>query len=57
VAAILGERDFLRGIGAPADADIEIRLELMHAPAPPRSVFRAEVDVPLVRRAIAESAA
>jgi ATP-dependent helicase HrpB len=57
VAAILGERDFLRGIGAPADADIEIRLELMHAPAPPRSVFGAEVDVPLVRRAIAESAA
>jgi ATP-dependent helicase HrpB len=57
VAAILGERDFLRGTGAPADADIEIRLELMHAPAPPRSVFGAEVDVPLVRRAIAESAA
>jgi ATP-dependent helicase HrpB len=57
VAAILEERDFLRGIGGVADADIGLRLDLLRAPRSSEVVHGAEVDVALVRRIASESAA
>ncbi len=55
IAAILAERDFVRGNGGPADADIGIRLELLHAPVRRAAVHGAEVDVALARRIATES--
>lgn len=57
IGAILEERDFVRGIGGPADADIGIRLELLRAPAARAAVRGAEVDIALARRIATESAA
>ena len=56
IAAILEERDFLRGIGGPADADLGIRLELLRSPSR-LAVRGAEVDTALARRIATESAA
>ncbi|MEO8946418.1 MAG: ATP-dependent helicase HrpB [Gemmatimonadaceae bacterium] len=57
IACILEERDFLRGVSAPADADIDIRLEVLRARGAMRTIHGANVDVELVRRVAAESAA
>ncbi len=52
VAALLGERDILRGEGMPPDADIRLRLEVLHNRA-----YAANVEIAVVRRVAAESAA
>jgi len=57
IAAMLGERDFVRGVNGPADADIGIRLELLHAPTNTAALHGAQVDVGLLRRIATESAA
>ncbi len=57
IAAILEERDFLRGVGGPPDADIGIRLELLRAPTAREIVHGAEVDIALAKRIASESAA
>jgi len=57
IAAILGERDFVRGVDGPADADIGIRLELLHGPAGRVALHGAQVDGTLLRRIAAESTA
>ena len=54
VAAILGDRDFVRGVSGPADADIEIRLEVLRAQSRPPT-NNSEVDAAVVRRVAAES--
>ena len=54
IAAILEERDFVRGAGGPADADIEIRLDALRARSP-RAQGGFDVDVPLARKVAAES--
>ena len=54
IAALLEERDFIRGTSGPPDADIALRLEAMRAirrggtPA-------SDVDVPRARRVVAEA--
>ncbi len=53
VAALLGGRDILRGEGTPPDADIRLRLELLHNPPPDAG----NIDPALARRVVAESAA
>jgi ATP-dependent helicase HrpB len=57
IAAMLDERDFVRGLNGPADADIGIRLELLRAPSTHTALHGAQVDMPLLRRIAAESAA
>jgi ATP-dependent helicase HrpB len=57
IAAMLSERDFVRGTNGPADADIGIRLELLRPSGTRQSAFGAEVDVALARRIATESAA
>lgn len=57
IAAILEERDFVRGANGPPDADIEIRLELLRSPGSARAMHGVEVDVALARRVASESAA
>ena len=57
IAAILGERDFVRGVSGPADADIGIRLELLRRADAHQSAYGMEVDAPLARRIATESAA
>ena len=57
IAAILEERDFLRGVGGPASADIETRLELLRSPRPHSIVDGAEVDIDRLRRIRSEAAA
>jgi ATP-dependent helicase HrpB len=52
---MLEERDFLRGVNGPADADISIRLDVLHTPGPPETAHGAAVDVGLARRIITES--
>jgi ATP-dependent helicase HrpB len=56
IAAILEERDFVRGINGPADADIAIRLDAMHAPTQ-RAGHGFEIDVSGARRVATESSA
>lgn len=57
VAAMLEERDFLRGSGGPADADIGIRTDLLRSPASrAAAVHGAVVDDGLARRIATESA-
>jgi len=55
VAAIVEERDFVRGVGRPPDADIDIRLELLRSPTSARAMHGVEVDTALARRVAAES--
>jgi ATP-dependent helicase HrpB len=55
IAAILEERDFIRGTSGPADADIDIRLELLRRPSR-EGLHGAEVDGSLLRRIATESA-
>jgi ATP-dependent RNA helicase HrpB len=57
ISAILQERDFVRGTNGPADADIAIRLELLHSPDTRAAISGATVDIALVRRVATESAA
>jgi ATP-dependent helicase HrpB len=57
IAAMLGERDFVRGINGPADADIAIRLELLHARSKAAALHGAQIDTGLLQRVAAESAA
>jgi ATP-dependent helicase HrpB len=57
IAAILEERDFVRGVNGPPDADIEIRLELLRSPGSARAMHGMDADVALSRRVVAESAA
>lgn len=54
VAAILGDRDFVRGISGAPDADIEIRLEALRALSL-TSTNNPQVDATVVRRVAAES--
>ncbi len=56
IAAILGERDFVRSANGPPDADIEIRLEILRSPGAAGVMHGMEVDVSLARRVAAESA-
>ncbi len=60
LAALLADRDILRGEpGAPSDADIRLRLELLHGLArgerPPATVHGLRVDQGALRRALAEA--
>lgn len=61
IAALLGERDILRGEGMPPDADIRLRLDVLQhlsTGGPQRDVPHAAVlDVGLARRTVTESAA
>jgi len=57
IAAILGERDFVRGLNGPADADIGIRLELLRARTTRDASHGAQIDAALMRRIAAEGAA
>ena len=57
IAAMLEERDFVRGSNGPADADIGIRLELLRGRTTNNSVHDAQIDRALLRRITAESAA
>lgn len=57
IAALLGERDFVRGMNGPADADIGIRLELLRAPTNFNVAHGASVDRTLLRRIATESTA
>jgi ATP-dependent helicase HrpB len=57
IAAILTERDFVRSGSGPADADIEIRLEVLGALAEGRRIERESIDVALARRVAHESLA
>lgn len=57
VAALLEDRDFVRGVNGPADADIAIRLELLSSEMPHASVYHATVDHAVRRRIAAESKA
>lgn len=60
IAALLGERDILRGDGMPPDADIRLRLDALQHLAgggPVRDVQHgAMLDVGLARRVVTESA-
>ncbi len=56
VAALLGERDFLRGVSGPTDADIELRLAALRSDSS-HVVHGAQVDHTLRRRIRSESAA
>jgi ATP-dependent helicase HrpB len=55
IAAILEERDFVRGVNGPADADIGIRLDLLRSPN--ATAHGAEIDTAVARRVATESAA
>ncbi|HTI65295.1 MAG TPA: ATP-dependent helicase HrpB, partial [Gemmatimonadaceae bacterium] len=53
LAALLSDRDVLRGRDGPADSDLSLRLEALHHPASLHGA--AEVDRDLARRVRAES--
>jgi ATP-dependent RNA helicase HrpB len=55
IAAMLEERDFLRGVNRPADADIGVRLDILRAPAERETLHGDLVDVGLARRIVTES--
>ncbi|MDQ6737246.1 MAG: ATP-dependent helicase HrpB [Gemmatimonadota bacterium] len=57
IAALLAERDPVRGSNGPPDADIEIRLELLRASETDVRSAGAVVDAGLVRRIRVESSA
>ncbi|MDQ6829894.1 MAG: ATP-dependent helicase HrpB [Gemmatimonadota bacterium] len=50
IAALLAERDVLRGEGAPPDADVRIRLDLLRGDAEPEYARGASVDRDALRR-------
>lgn len=54
IAALLTERDVLRGDGAPPDADLRIRLDLLRGEAEPEYTRGASVDHDALRRVRAE---
>ncbi|MDQ2890141.1 MAG: ATP-dependent helicase HrpB [Gemmatimonadota bacterium] len=57
IAALLEARDFLRGSNGPVDADIELRLQVLHSRDTTVSVHGMEIDGTLARRIRIESAA
>lgn len=60
VAALLDERDIVRGVTGPPDADARVRVDALHALARGEqrlAVPGGELDVPRARRVVAESAA
>ncbi|MFI5239087.1 MAG: ATP-dependent helicase HrpB, partial [Gemmatimonadales bacterium] len=54
IASIMGERDFIQSVAGPADADIEIRLELLHS-ASRSPEHGMEWDSGVMRRVASES--
>lgn len=56
IAALLGERDLLRGDDSPPDADLRLRLEALSARGDPAAAAGRRVDADARRRARAESA-
>jgi ATP-dependent helicase HrpB len=58
IAAILGERDFVHGVNGPPDADIELRLQMLHSGSRGSTGSGSgEVDFATMHRAAAEAAA
>ena len=56
VAALLSERDIIRGVGGPADADLALRIEALRRDDVPGSrLGSADVDRDAVRRARTEA--
>jgi len=56
IAALLGERDIVRGVGSTPDADLRLRVELVRARGERAGVVgHGEVDVATLRRVRSES--